>query len=438
MIRMNAERLFEGRTRFLVLPGLLVAALVAASLLFASPAHAATTFTVTNTNDSGQGSLRQAIVDANANRGEDVINFNIPGGGVKTIGPVSELPEITGPVLIDGYSQPGASPNSRKTGGLDTVILVELSGLNAEILDGLEVGASNVAVRGLAINRFVANGISIESGTGSRIEGNFIGADPSGTLDRGNSSFGAQIDGGGNHVIGGTSPAARNLISGNNGFAVEISDNSTGGNKVQGNLIGVRRDGTSFLGGTSAGMYIDAPNNTIGGAKPGMENTIANNFGVGIIVDLAGIRPDTGNRISGNSIFGNGGLGIDLDEDGRTENDPRDRDSGANEQQNFPVLTSAQVASGTTTIEGTLDSIPSTRNKKQTFTVQFFSNPSLEDEGKTFLGQKRVTTNRQGKASFAFKLDRAPGAADNNVTATATDARGNTSEFSDPETLGRL
>jgi hypothetical protein len=413
--------------------GLFLVMLLAASLLLARPASA-DTFTVTNSNDVGAGSLRQAILDANANDGADEIGFNIPGGGVKTISPVSALPEITGAVTIDGYTQPGSRPNSRAKGGLDAVLLVEISGTRST----LEIEASNVVVRGLVVNRASGSGISIRSGSGSRIEGNFVGTDPSGTLDRGNSSFGVQIDGGGNHKIGGASPAARNLISGNNALAVELSDNSAGANRVQGNLIGVQRDGFSFLGGTELGIYIDAPNNTVGGTKPGTANTIANNFDEGILVDLAGIRADTGNRILGNSIFGNGRLGIDLDGDGRTANDPRDPDSGANRQQNFPVLTSAEVAGRTTTIRGKLDSTPSTRRNEQTFIVQFFSNPRLEDEGKTFLGQKKVTTNLEGKVPFTFQLDRAPKLSDDNVTATATDAKGNTSEFSRPEPLSRL
>src|SRR5438445_1734252 len=73
------------------------------------------TFFVVNTNDSGAGSLRQAILDANSNPnsgGPDFIDFNIPGAGVHTISPTSALPTITDPVTIDGYSQPSASPNS--------------------------------------------------------------------------------------------------------------------------------------------------------------------------------------------------------------------------------------------------------------------------------------------------------------------------------------
>ena len=416
MIRTHVQRLVEGRTLILV-----IAALAAAILLFARPAHA-DTFTVTNSNDDGVGSLRQAIEVANANAGADAIKFNIPGGGVKTIAPASELPEITGQVVIDGYSQPGTSPNSRSTGGLDTVILVELSGSGAGIADGLEVSAPNVVVRGLAINRFTSNGINISPGTGARIEGNFIGTDASGTLDRGNGD-GVDVNVGGKNIIGGTTPASRNLISGNNTKAVELD--SQGDNRVQGNLIGVQKDGTSFMGGSQVGVEILTSNNIIGGTEPRAGNVIANSFGSGVFV------LGTGNRVSGNSIFGNGGLGIDLAGDGRTFNDPKDPDAGPNLRQNFPEITSAEKASsGTTTVKGTLDSTPSTRKKKKSFTIQFFRNPSTGDEGKTFLGQKKVTTNRQGKASFSFQTSR-PISLGDRITATAT-GPGGTSEFSDP------
>ena len=81
----------------------------------------AATFTVINTNDSGAGSLRQAILDANANPGTDLIEFNIPGTGPHTIQPISTLPTITDRVVIDGHTQPEASPNTNGPGlGLNT------------------------------------------------------------------------------------------------------------------------------------------------------------------------------------------------------------------------------------------------------------------------------------------------------------------------------
>jgi hypothetical protein len=405
--------------------GSLVALLVAVGLLFmAKPAHA-DTFTVTNTNDDGSGSLRQTIEVANAAAGADTIKFNIPGSGVKTIAPTSELPEVTGPVTIDGYSQPGASPNTRATGALDPSILVELSGVNAGDADGLQIQASNVVVRGLAVNQFSGTGIFIISGTGSRIEGNFIGTDPTGTLGRGDGDS-VDLEGvGGKHTIGGITPDKRNLISGTNGSAVELDDK--GGNKVQGNLIGVQRDGSSPLTNSLSGVSVTSDNNVIGGTTPEAANTIAFNTKAGVAIEDV---DSSGNRILGNSIFANGNLGIDLAFGGR-EQDPGDRDLGPNNFQNFPDLTSAKrLASDLTVIEGTLDSTPSIR-KKRIFIIQFFSNPLNEDEGKTLLGQKRVTTNRQGLVSFSFETSQ-PLALGDGITATATAPGGDTSEFSDP------
>lgn len=422
--------------------GLLMAALMALSLLLTARPAYADTFTVTNTNDSGNGSLRKAIEDANARSGADTIEFDLPDTendnpvtGAEIISPLSALPTITGAVTIDGYSQPGARENSRSTGAIDAVILVELNGFNAGPVSGLTIEASNVVVRGLAISRFPGHGVEIESGTGARIEGNFIGTDSTGNLDRGNNAFGVQLDGGGKHVVGGTLPEARNLISGNNGLAIEISDNGTGANRVQGNLMGTQRNAFTPIGGSTGGLFIDTPNNTIGGSTPEAANVIAHNFGDGVEVFGAG---NTGNRILGNSIHSNGGLGINLSLPstfGRTLNDPKDPDKGPNSLQNFPVLTEAGGdGNGKITIKGTLDSTPSTKKKKKRFTIQFFSSPQGEDAGKTFLGQTRVTTNKQGQASFSFETSQ-PVPDRDVITATATGPGGNTSEFSDPETL---
>jgi hypothetical protein len=439
MTRAKTER--QTGNRALVL-GFLVAALMAASLMLtAKPAHAAD-FTVTSANGFGQGTLDQAIRAANDNPGADTIKFNIPqgeGGPVRVISSSFGMPAITDPVTIDGYSQPGSRPNSRQTGGTNAVILIEISGAEAGSTAGLSIRTSNVVVRGLAINRFGAQaGIDIVSGEGSKIEGNFIGTDASGTLDRGNNR-GVLIrsEAGGNHAIGGASPDKRNLISGNNNGAA-VSVGGSGGNKVQGNLVGVQKDGSSLLSNTSDGVALNSSNNTVGGLEPGAANVIAFNFGEGVSVGSE--DNPIGNRILNNSIFGNSGLGIDLlvddggegADNGVTPNDPRDPDTGPNNLQNFPVVTSAEKASGgKTTIAGKLDSTPSTKKKKSSFTVQFFSNPRNGDEGKTFLGQKKVTTNQKGKASFSFETSQ-PLNTGENITATATDASGNTSEFSAP------
>ncbi len=182
------------------------------------------TFPVTNTNDSGAGSLRQAILDANANAGPDVIAFNIPGSGVHTIAPLTGLPTITDSVVIDGYTQPGASPNTDPN-GFNGTLLIELDGENAGPSSGLHVVAGNSTVRGLVVNRFIlsgandpeGNGIFLESLGGNHIEGNFFGTDPSGTLARPNTNAGIFVRSP-NNTIGGASPGARNVFSGNAPF----------------------------------------------------------------------------------------------------------------------------------------------------------------------------------------------------------------------------
>src|SRR6267378_1198178 len=119
-------------------------------------------FTVINTNDSGAGSLRQAITDANG-MGGGTINFNIPGGGVHTISPMTVLPTITQSVTIDGYTQSGSSPNTNPpTMGINAVIQIELSGVNSgSNFGGLTINALNCTVSGLVVNRFVGDGIRV-------------------------------------------------------------------------------------------------------------------------------------------------------------------------------------------------------------------------------------------------------------------------------------
>ena len=135
--------------RFRIAVRLLGFVLVLATLAAASPA-AASTLIVTSTSDSGAGSLRQAILDANGNPGADVIRFNVVGGGVQTIALVSSLPSITDTVTIDGYSQPGASANTNPPDrGSNAVLRIELDGQGTIGLTGLTVAArSNSNTRG--------------------------------------------------------------------------------------------------------------------------------------------------------------------------------------------------------------------------------------------------------------------------------------------------
>jgi titin len=130
-----------------------------------------------------------------------------------------------------------------------------------------------------------------------------------------------------------------------------------------------------------------------------------------------------------NSIYANGGLGIDLGSDGPTPNDPGDADAGPNDLQNKPILSSAKTSATSTTVRGTLNS-----TSGKTIVVRFFSNPSGTDEGKTFIGQKSVTTDVSGNASFTFSPAKKVSLGQS-VTATATSQAGNTSEFSAARTV---
>ena len=619
-------------------------------------------FMVTNANNHGAGSLRDAIVNANATLGKDTIVFNIPGPGVKTITLVTALPEITDPVVIDATTQPGYAGAP----------LVEIDGLATDSVNGLVIKAGGSTVRGLAIGNFRNSaGILLTDCNNNLLQGNYIGVDADGTTQRQNNR-GIVLFNSSNNVIGGTDAAARNVVSGNSSTAIDIITSS--GNTIQGNFIGTNAAGTAqlsnsgggvqiqflpsannLIGGTAAGagnlisgnqfgVSTQAPGTTIqgnligtditgtkkipnnirgvmavgenmliGGLTPGARNVISgNNEGVfvrgagskvqgnyigtditgtqalgnsgngvtagdsaliggiepearniisangsfgnvalgingsgaaaivrgnyigtdvtgtrslgnpgngitifsnnniigglvagsgnvisgnaaGIVIsgfssavgnviqanfigtNAAGTGPvpniqqgivvtsgvnntiggtqseaankiaynggpgvsvnnSTGIAIRGNSIFSNNGLGIDLGANGVTANDNIDADVGPNTLQNFPVVTTVMSTNNTTTIQGSLNSLPNT-----TFDIDFYSSaavdPSGNGEGAQFFGTAPVTTNGNGNATInvTFPVPLATGRV---ITATASDPNGNTSEFSaaDPTT----
>jgi hypothetical protein len=411
-------------------------ALAAGTLMLgvlAQPAHAST-FTVTNTNNSGAGSLRQAINNANANSGTDTINFNIGGSssGVLNINLQSELPTVTGRTTINGYSQPGSSVNTRADAkaGTNANPRIVLNGSGAGVdADGLSITGSGTVVKGLRIRDFGGEGIRLDNVDEVKIEGNLITNNGAGSDRGGVAITGVLSD---NNVIGGGLSAARNLISGNSGNGVTISDSDR--NQVDNNVIGANALGNGALSNGGDGVAIaDSSFNKI------LRNNIRSNSGDGVVVEKkTGFSDPDNNTISVNSIFGNQGEGIDLGGDGKTNNDSKDFDEGANELQNFPVLSSVTVQNGKTKIQGTLNSKPS-----KSFVVQFFSSPS-GDEGQIFLGAKPVGTSSNGLASFTFESSQLVPAGQV-VTATASESinAGNgtgasltdTSEFSAPKTV---
>jgi Calx-beta domain len=397
-------------------------------------ALAAATFTVTNTNDSGPGSLRQAILDANATPGTDTIAFNIPGAGVQTIKPASGLPTITDPLIIDGYTQPGARPNTLVQGH-NGVLLIELQGpvgatSGAFTAFGLSITGGGSTIRGLVINNF-EGGIRLLQRGGNTIEGNFLGVNAGGNLPLGNRLYGILIaSSSNNNLIGGTLPQARNIISANGAEGVYI-DNSRF-NQVQGNYIGTDASGTAPLGNLESGVSLFASHDTmIGGTTDGAGNTIAYNRWHG--VSLSGLNFSTTSGVARdfirrNSIFSNNLIGIDYKLDGVTPNDPGEADSAAMKIQNFPLITSVTSGAGSINIQGTINSTPNTA-----LSIELFSSaacdPSGNGEGANYLGTTEALTDINGNGSFSATF---AGALPEwrVVTGTATDTAGNTSEFS--------
>ena len=247
-------------------------------------------FVVTNTNPTGPGSLDEAIANANGVIGEDRILFNIPGAGVHRID-VSQkgLPELSESVVIDGFSQPGAKPNSLAVGD-NAVILIQIDGQLNQAPVGLRLNKGydtntqqyrpgNFAIRGLSITGFVQTdsngvatggiGLSSFSVDSALIAGNLIGLAPDGETGRGN--YIGVVSGPGT-IVGGTDPASRNVISGNTLYGID------GKGVVNGNYIGTNANGSKPVPNRTGIYYTgETPNIVIGGTAPGAGNVISGN-----------------------------------------------------------------------------------------------------------------------------------------------------------------
>ena len=251
----------------------------------------AATFTVTSAADDGAGSLRQAILAANAAPGMDTIAFGIAGSGVHEIFVLSSLPGLNDAVLIDGYTQPGSSPNSGVIGSSAQIRIV-LAGTGSASVRGLALlaGSAGSTVRGLAINRFGGSQINALSAD-CVITGNYIGTDATGSIAY-PSSPGTRLGlgvSGDRCRIGGTARADRNVVSGNSHSGIYVGGSDV---VVQGNLVGTERTGGSALGnscgiliGTTGTGALPTLHARIGGVNSGTiapRNVISGNTRCGI------------------------------------------------------------------------------------------------------------------------------------------------------------
>lgn len=362
---------------------------------------------VINMADSGAGSLRQAIIDTNTDPNDNIVTFNIPGSGVHTIALLSPLDPITSPVTIDATTQPG-------TGSTPSI---ELDGTAAGVgTSGLVVQAGSSTIRGLAINRFPGSGIVLTTAGGNRLEGNYVGVDPSGTQARPNGVDGIFINNTPSNTVGGTTAAARNVIAGNSGQGIQIAGVGATTNVVQNNAIGTNSGGTLNLANGGDGVRVNAGSgSTIGGSIAAAANTIAFNGGDGVRI-LSGDR----NGIRRNSMFTNTGLGINLD-------------TGANDNIPTPEVSLAVTSNSVTTVTGQFTATPGT-----TYTLDIYSTPTTDTsttaEGRTWVGNATVTTDSTGVGKFSATTS-TPVTVGQFIVTTITDPTNNTSEFSAPRVV---
>jgi hypothetical protein len=282
-----------------------------------APATIEVTSTADNNTVDGLVTLREAIesVNGGANLNADVaavggygtndtINFNIAGAGVKTITLNSPL-EITKPVTIDGYSQPGATANTNDFGNaINATLLIQLAN-GGGVADAIQIHTDDTTVKGLAIGGFVDDAIEIQ-GNDNKVQGNFLGTDATGTMDVGQ-NVGVFVDAGSTgNVIGGATLTRRNLISGNHvGILIWIGSDS---NTVQGNYVGTDKTGATALRNDLNGVRIyRASHNRIGGVLGDAGNLISGNGENGVLIEEA----DSSLNIIEHNRIGTKGLGTE-------------------------------------------------------------------------------------------------------------------------------
>ena len=369
-------------------------------------------------------------------------------------------------------------------GNLNFGILVESAG---NTLGGTGSSARNI-VSGNGDGIVLSGG----SASGNQILGNWVGLSAAGSSAIGNTFDGIRLENGASgNTVGGTASGARNVISGNGRDGVRIIGEASDGNAVLGNWIGSNADGTAVLGNGGDGIFIldGGDSSRIGGAAPGEGNWVVSPGLVGIKIDgsstgttirgnrvgtdLAGsanfgavqngillengaaqssiventvafsgqggvytagieLLPTAGssNLISRNTLYSNVGQDINLGADGLDGNDSLDADSGVNDLQNHPLLSSATLGAGTLRVLGQLDSAVSAL-----YRIEFFADPSGQGDARVYLGQTTVTSDAGGRASIDALLE-ASLAAGATVTATATRvSSGSTSEAAVPVTV---
>ena len=369
------------------------------------------------------------VIGSAASGGGNVISGNADSGVIL------RLAVTTGNRVVGNLIGTDATGTKGLANGVNYGVLIDRAPAN-------QIGGATSGARNVVSGNYDGIAIVGNSASNNVIQGNYIGSDSSGTVGVSNRFQGILVMGTGpdiiyNTLIGGTNVGEGNLVSANGdtvSFRPGIYLKYAVGTRLQGNLIGVKADGVSPLGNLAHNVEADFVTNTIiGGAGANAGNIIAN--AVDPLRSGIRLRNGAGNAILGNSIYANGRLGITFNGTTQTVNDAScDSDSGVNGLQNYPVIASAVSDGLATVVKGYLPSAAG-----QTYQLQFYAtptvNPSGNWEGKKFLGTGSVVLGGSCSNSFVANLASAAPAGWG-VTATATDASNNTSEFSSAVTLG--
>ncbi len=368
------------------------------------------------------GNLQQGVMIDNG-------STNVVGGPIPGSGNLISGNDMEG-ILITGSTANLNKVHGNKI-GTDLTGTAPLPnagvGVHVDNAPGNNIGGDNPG-EGNQISGNGAEGVLIENmlARNNTVKGNRIGVDATQSIDLGNAMDGVRVTNAMTNTIGGTTPLAGNLIVGNDNDGVRISGSGAYDNIVQGNSIGGSMISGLQLPNSKAGVFIqDAHDNIIGGVFITETNTILWNSGEGIVVKGG---TAIGNLLSRNLVFGNGGMGIDLENDGVTGNDLLDADTGANQRQNFPHIDRATVKASTMELVGELRS-----NASTTYRLEFYANqacdPLLHGEGEFYLGAASKTTNASGISEFGITLP-VTATVGFFVTGIAIDPSGNTSEYS--------
>jgi CSLREA domain-containing protein len=282
------------------------------------------------------------------------------------------------------------------------------------------------------------DGIHVVTGAdGNVIDQNYVGTNASGD-DLGNDGDGIHVNSTDNEI--GADDRLPNIIGHNQQNGVRINNTQ---NLVANNWIGTDASGND-IGNFSHGVYLDGAawhnvvgaDRTVNGDDLGdWDNTIANNAGAGIAM-YGGISAKDRNAMRGNLFYANGGLAIDLANDGTTPNDSNDTDGGANNLQNHPEIDAAQTVwnefLGELTIRYRVDTLPTEADYP--LTVDFYVR-SVAGNGDLWIGTEQIPSSEAGLyRTFVFNPPLGVLIAAQSLVATTTDADdpGNTSEYSAP------